>query len=215
MYEFTRGPLIWIAFLVFIGGTIYKIVTAYTQVKKEKVVLPYMDLKYGMRSIIHWVIPFGSKNMRIRPVFTILSFIFHFCLIAAPIFLLGHNLLWKEAFEISWWCFPEKVTNVMAFIVVIIGFFFLLRRMVSPTLRFINEWTDYGFILIVLLPFITGIMAYYQIFDYATVMTLHIWSGAIWLMAIPFTRVIHMIYFPLTRAYMGCEFGLVRNARDW
>jgi len=44
---------------------------------------------------------------------------------------------------------------------------------------------------------------------------LHILSGEIMLMAIPFTRLSHMLFFWFTRAYMGCEFGLVRNARDW
>jgi hypothetical protein len=41
------------------------------------------------------------------------------------------------------------------------------------------------------------------------------WSGALWLMIIPFTRIVHMLFFPFTRAYMGNEFGYVRNARDW
>jgi hypothetical protein len=32
---------------------------------------------------------------------------------------------------------------------------------------------------------------------------------------IPFTRIAHMLFFPLTRAYMGSEFGYVRGTRDW
>ena len=64
-------------------------------------------------------------------------------------------------------------------------------------------------------PFVTGLMAYYQVFDYRTMVIIHMWTGAIWLAMIPFTRIAHMLYFPLTRAYMGCEFGYVRNSRDW
>jgi hypothetical protein len=41
------------------------------------------------------------------------------------------------------------------------------------------------------------------------------WTGALFLGMIPFTRIAHMLYFPLTRAYMGSEFGYVRNAKDW
>jgi nitrate reductase gamma subunit len=59
------------------------------------------------------------------------------------------------------------------------------------------------------------LMAYYQLFPYDTIVTVHIWTGALWLAMIPFTRIAHMLYFPLTRAYMGSEFGYVRNARDW
>ena len=36
--------------------------------------------------------------------------------------------------------------------------------------------------------------------------------GEIMLVAIPFTRLSHMIFSPLTRAYMGSEFGKVRHA---
>ena len=41
----------------------------------------------------------------------------------------------------------------------------------------------------------------------------HIVTGAAWLMVIPFTRLIHMLWFPFTRAYMGSEFGAVRHSR--
>ena len=46
-------------------------------------------------------------------------------------------------------------------------------------------------------------------------MIAHIVSGEIMLIAIPFTRLSHMIFSPLTRAYMGSEFGNVRHAKDW
>ena len=46
-------------------------------------------------------------------------------------------------------------------------------------------------------------------------MILHIVSGEIMLVAIPFTRLSHMLFSPFTRAYMGSEFGGIRHARDW
>ena len=44
---------------------------------------------------------------------------------------------------------------------------------------------------------------------------LHILSGELWLAAIPFTRLSHMVLAPLSRAYIGSEFGAVRHAKDW
>jgi hypothetical protein len=58
-------------------------------------------------------------------------------------------------------------------------------------------------------------MAYYQILSYQVIIVIHMWAGAAWMAMIPFTRISHMLFFPLTRAYMGSEFGFVRNARDW
>ena len=63
MYEFSRTTLVWIAFLVFILGSAYRLVSMYRMAKKEKSVLPYFNLKAGIRSIIMWMIPFGSRNI--------------------------------------------------------------------------------------------------------------------------------------------------------
>ena len=215
MYEFTRGPLVLIAFAVFIFGSIYRIVSTIREAKKEGVVLPYMDLKYGARSILHWIVPFGSRSMRLHPVFTVLSFLFHLSLLASPFFVLAHNILCRSSWGVSLWSLPDTVSDAMAVVVVVIGVVLLLRRVVNPTVRFVTSAADYVFLAIVVAPFITGILAYHQIFDYYAMVVLHMWCGAIWLMIIPFTRASHMFLFPLTRAYMGCEFGLVRNARDW
>lgn len=215
MYEFARGPLVWIAFLVFFLGSIYRILWMIFFSKKDKVVHPYMNWKFGLRSILHWIVPFGSRNMRMQPLFTIVSFLFHICLLITPVFVLGHIVLWQESWGISWWHIPESLTNMMAIVVVFSIIIFILRRIADSTVRYVTSLSDYLLLLVVLAPFATGLLAYYQVFDYKTVITLHICAGAIWLMVIPFTRIVHMLFFPFTRAYMGCEFGLVRNSKDW
>ena len=62
---------------------------------------------------------------------------------------------------------------------------------------------------------VTGLLAFYQVFHYQTIVIIHMWTGAIFLAMVPFTRIAHMLFFPVTRAYMGSEFGKVRHARDW
>lgn len=215
MYEFSRGPLVWIAFAVFFGGGLYRLIGTILKSKKDKVVWPYMNWKYSLRSILHWIIPFGSKNMRMRPAFTIFSFAFHICLLCVPLFTLGHVLLFKESWGISWWALPGGLSTLMTFIVVLGGILFALRRISDPTVRLVTTFGDFLLICIVLAPFVTGLLASFQAFDYHTIIILHMWSGALWLCVVPFTRIVHMIMFPLTRGYMGCEFGFVRNARDW
>jgi nitrate reductase gamma subunit len=215
MYEFIRGPLVWIAFFVFIFGSIYRLVHLFIQTKKDKVVFPYLHFKFGLRSILHWIVPFGSTNMRKKPVFTIVSFLFHICLLITPVFTLGHTLSWEESWGIGWWALPEQVSNIMTIIVIMAGIIFLLRRLSDPAVRYVTALSDYIILTVVLSPFVTGLFAYYQLFDYKTILTLHIFLGCLWLMIIPFTRIVHMMFFALTRAYMGSEFGYVRNSKDW
>ena len=159
MYEFSRGPLVWIAFVIFFGGSLYRLISMIINSKKEKVVHPYMSWKYGLRSILHWVVPMGTRNMRIQPVFTVLSFLFHAGLILTPLFVLGHVMLWKESWGISWWTFPETLSNMMTIMVVITGVIFVLRRIADPTVRYVSTFKEYLMLLVVLGPFITGLMA--------------------------------------------------------
>ena len=215
MYEFARGPLVWIAFAVFVFGTLFQVVRIIRTAKKDKVVYPYMNGVFSIRSIFHWLVPFGSHNMRIRPFFTAVSFLFHFCLLITPLFVMGHLILIKESWSFGWWALPESLTNAMTIFVICGGLFFGLRRIANPTVRLVSTAGDFLLLLLVLSPFFTGLLAYYQAFDYEATITAHIVLGCFWLMAIPFTRLVHMAFFPLTRAYMGSEFGYVRNARDW
>jgi len=215
MYEFARGPLVWIAFIVFVSGCLYQLASRAKLAKKDKVVFPYLHSKYALRSIGHWIMPYASRSTRIRPVFSFLSFLFHFCLLVTPVFALGHVLSWQESWGIRWWSLPAWLGNVMSILVVAIGLIFAIRRLVDPVARYVTSASDFVILAIVLAPFVTGILAYYRVFDYMTILTLHIFSGALWLVAIPFPRLVHMLFFPFTRAYMGSEFGFVRHARDW
>ena len=215
-YNFVTGPLAWAAFIVFIAGSLYRLINMlYLVNKKEKFIYTYMSFKYSFRSIFHWITPFATVNWKMHPVLTIVTFAFHICLIIAPVFLLSHAILWDESWNISLWTLPDGVADIMTLIVVGSCIFFLVRRLVLPEVQYVTSASDYVILAIVALPFITGFIAYHQWASYQVSMILHIISGEIMLVAIPFTRLSHMLFSPFTRAYMGSEFGGVRNAKDW
>jgi nitrate reductase gamma subunit len=215
MYNFASGPLVWIAFTVFFGGMAYQLVTLLKSAEKDKVVYPYMSVKYGLRSLFHWVIPFASKNMRMRYETTLVTFAFHLCLILVPLFLTAHVAMFSFAWGANWGTLSDRTADWMTIAVVLAGVFFLVRRWMLPEVRFVTYASDYLLLAVAAAPFITGFIAHMQWFDYETMVVIHIISGAVMLMAIPFTRLSHMLFFPFTRAYMGSEFGAVRHARDW
>ena len=216
LYNFVSGPLVWLAFIIFIGGCLYRLITLIVLVhKKEKFIYSYMSWKYSLRSIIRWSTPFATENMRRHPVMTIVAYVFHVCLILTPIFLLAHVTLVDESWDLSWWTLPDTLAAIMTLLVIGACVFFLVRRLVNPEVQYVTSASDYILLTIVAAPFITGFLVYYQWFEYQTLLILHILSGEIMLVAIPFTRLSHMLFAPLTRAYMGSEFGGVRHAKDW
>lgn len=215
-YNFVTGPLAWVAFIIFIVGSLYRLINMIILVnKKEKLIFTYMSWKYSLRSILHWITPFAAVNMKKHPAMTIVSFAFHICLIITPIFLLSHIILWDESWNISWWSLPDNIADIMTLIVIAACIFFLVRRLKLPEVRFVTSASDYVLLAIVAAPFITGFLAYHQWFGYKFILILHIISGEIMLAAIPFTRLSHMLFSVFTRAYMGSEFGRVRNVKDW
>ena len=216
IYEFVSGPLAWVAFVVFIVGSFYRLIDMIRLVnKKEKFIFSYMSWKYSFRSMLKWITPFGSEGWKHNPSLTIVTFVFHICLILVPVFLLSHIILWDESWNISWWSLPDSVADIMCLVVIASCIFFLIRRITSPEVQYVTSVSDYVILAIVAAPFITGFLAYHQWFGYQVFVILHILSGEIMLMAIPFTRLSHMLYSPFTRAYMGSEFGGIRHARDW
>ncbi|MEN8212174.1 MAG: TmcC family electron transfer complex membrane anchor subunit [Thermodesulfobacteriota bacterium] len=216
IYNFVSGPLVWIAFIIFIGGSIYRIRNLIILVnKKERYIYTYMSLKYSLRSIMHWIVPFATVNWRKRPVMTITTFVFHAGLVIMPLFISGHVILFHNAWGFSWPSLPEGFTDAVTLLVIICSIIFLLRRLVLREVRFLTDASDYGVLLLAAAPFITGFLAYHNVASYHFWIILHILSGEIMLIAIPFTRLSHMLYAVFTRAYIGSEFGKVRHARDW
>lgn len=216
IYSFVRGPLLWVAFIVFIGGSLYRFISMYLLAKKKDVwVFAYMSPRYALRSIFHWIIPFGSVNMRQRPIMTVVSFAFHIGLMVAPIFLFAHTVLWDESWGISWWSLPDLAADIMTLVVIAGIIFFYVRRKTLPEVKYVTSESDFAILGVVAAPFITGFLAYHQLLEYRTMLILHMLAGEIMLAAIPFTRLAHMIFFPFTRGYTGSEFGGIRHAKDW
>jgi nitrate reductase gamma subunit len=215
-YNFLKGPMVWIAFLVFIGGSIYRIISLIKLAKEDKVVYPYLSLRYSLRSLVHWLFPFGSRNMRLHPWMTSFAFTFHIGLLVTPILLYPHVMLWHKSWGVRWWTLPENVADIMTLIVILCCVFFVLRRVFAPEVRFVTYPSDYAIIVIAAAPFITGFLAFHQmVFPYRFMLISHIILGELMLIAIPFTRLGHMLFFWLTRAHTGSEFGVSRHSKDY
>ena len=214
--DFIMGPMVWISFLIFFIGVTFRLYKMFVLVNKtEKFIFSYMSLKYSLRSIFAWLTPFLPASTRKRPFFWGVSYIFHVLLILLPVFLLSHVTLFEEKMQWTWFTLNDPVADILTIVVILALVFFIIRRMTVPEVKYLTRPSDFVFILIVALPFVTGFIAYHQFFAYKIVMIAHIISGELMIILIPFTRFFHMFMAPFTRAYIGSEFGNVRHAKDW
>lgn len=215
-YEFVTGPLAWAAWGIFLLGSAWRLFSMYKLAKaKDASSIAFMDLGFSLRSIFNWLIPFNALGWKKSPAMTVATFAFHACLIIAPIFLAAHVMLWDQFFGISYVSLPDNVADIMTLVVIGVCLYFAGRRIMQPEVRYITTGQDWLALAIVLLPFLTGFLAYHQAFNYDLMVILHVLAGEAMLVAIPFTRLSHMVFAVFTRAYMGSEFGAVRHARDW
>ena len=139
--------------------------------------------------------------------------IFHICLIVVPIWLSGHITLWEESrFEWSWSAIPDGLADWMTLIFLAIALFFLLRRIISADIRLLSTFSDYFLICVTALPFMTGYFVTHGTLDSIAFLgenmqLIHMLSGELMLILIPFTKLSHFVLFFFSRGATGIEFG--------
>ena len=212
-FLFVEGPLLWIAFLTFFIGSILR-AALFLSVsrKKDKIIYQYFSWKYVLATFGRWLLPL-NKDVIKNPIFTILGYMFHICLIVVPIWFSGHISLWEESrFEWSWTPIPDGLADWMTLIFLAIALFFLLRRIISADIRLLSTFSDYLLIVVVALPFITGYFLTHGTVDNIgflgeNIQLIHMLSGELMLILIPFTKLSHFVLFFFSRGATAIEFG--------
>ena len=216
MYDFLTGPMLWVTFLVSFGGLLVRAVMYVRGLnwQLDRVAYrPHMSygIRGGLRSILAFIIPFKARLWRVRPGFTIIFFGFHIGLLVTPIFLAAHNVMLEQAFGISLPALPTGVADGLAWVCLVGGLFMVLRRIAFPEVRIITTAYDYLLLVITLAPFVTGLIARYELGNYDFWLTAHIITGEIWLLSLPFTKLSHAILFFMSRMQLGMDYGIKRG----
>lgn len=223
LYELARGPLVWISALIFLCGIAFRARQLFSLTrKKERIFCPARPPQEERlrapspdEKKIERIVSFQNMLIGKNPIMAIVSFVFHSCLFLAPLFALGHSLLFYESWKITLPSLPDGLIDVLTIVLLGCTFFFLMRRMLIPRVQAISTAYDYVVLFLTAAPFLTGFFAYHQWFDYKTVITLHMLAGEAMLIAIPFSKIGHMVFFFFVRVLVGSETSLWRGNRTW
>lgn len=224
MYALVTGPLLWLAFLVFTGGLAYRIVRLLRLTEKRAAMVcpvtrrkddaPRLAMSAEERKLDR-IARFQTSVLGQHPVMTSVSTVFHLCLLVVPLFLMGHNVMLRNGVGVSLPSLPDRLADVLTLVVLGGAVFFLVRRVAVPKVAAISSGTDYAVLLITVLPYLTGYLARHQALAYQPLLTVHILTGELMLVAIPFTKVGHMVFFFFGRLVLAGEFCLGRGNRVW
>jgi len=215
--------MLWISFIVFIAGLVFQIYKIFSiTVKKEapSLILEDADNKRLAKLIEYLKKTVSTVNLKgtilgTQPHVALLSFIFHVCIIITPFFVLAHNILLFESWRFKLYSFSELTTDILTIVFLSCAALFLIRRVFIRTVRAVSGIYDYLLLLITAAPFITGFLAYHQLFKYETIIIIHILFGELMLIAVGLTKLGHMIFFFFVRLNIGSEYSFRGGSRSW
>ena len=216
MYDLLTGYLFWLSLAVFFIGGLVRIVLYFKGLNWQMDRVAYREypaegFKGALRSIYAWFLPFGTHGWRKQPFMTLLFFGFHIGAVLVPLFLLAHNTFLEEKVGFSLFTLNTVIADILTWAVVISAFFLVLRRIALPEVRILTTWYDYFIILVAAAPFITGLLARYEVGNYSFWLLAHIFCGELLLVLIPFTKLSHVVLFFASRAQLGMDFGIKRG----
>lgn len=212
--EFARGPLFYVALLVFVGGMVYRLVNVIgLGWKKDRV--PFIGSRVGgviktfLKGFVIWpFIPWVKNTFNRNPLIYIGGGLFHLGLFAVIFLGTPHMLAWKSLLGFGWPTLPLPIVDWLAAVAIVAMLILLINRIIHPVLRLISGPAEYMAWLLVFLPMVTGyIMTHHLWFQYEVLYSLHMISVDALLIWIPLSRISHFIFYFFARTIHGREFG--------
>lgn len=184
--SFLAGPFLYVTIPLCIAGLIRKAVII-IEGRRQGLKFPVFQTNGADEPSL----TFTARN----PVFAAVSILFHLAIIAAPLTARGHGIL----LDLSWGFLPPRFnplfTSSFTGLAMVTGIILLSRRIFVKHVRALSSLQDYLLMLIVLLPFVTGMMAKGGIGDYEIVMSIHYSGAHLMLITFGWTRLGHFVFF--------------------
>lgn len=188
--SFLEGPLLWIVFLILIIGILTRLVIFFVEIIRNSSSNEFR-LGYNLAILGRFFAPFHMAVPK-RPFYAALRYIFHVCMIAVPIWLSGHIVLWTESrFEWEWNALQDVWADWMTIILLGLATYFFIRRIVLKDIRLTSSLLDYVLIILTALPFMTGYFLTHGSLDAVPFLgdnmrSIHVMSGEVMMLMVVF-----------------------------
>jgi nitrate reductase gamma subunit len=201
--EFVRGPLFRLCFTIMVLGLcriffldIWSVYKAYKKACDKK-----MPWKLIIGRSWEWIFPIKRISNNFQ-VYSVLSILFHIGLILVPIFLFAHIQLWKGSVGISWPALPYNWSLWLTISTIVFAISLFAGRLIIKQARTLSRKQDYLWLILLMVPFLSGFICANLNIDpqsYQFFMLLHILSGELIFILIPFSKIAHCVLAPLSQ----------------
>jgi len=203
-----RGPGFKIALIIFIVGLVFRVTQNLVVGRSKELAAAKGDrMKHGLVTI--WRRSFFHPYMSHRGYFTLIAgYIFHLGFLITLFLLSQHIIMFKSVLNFGWPALPPAIIDITGLLAIAALFAILFHRITDPVLQQISDYQDYLAWLLTLLPLATGFLLMHPMtLPYKWVLASHIMSAEILLIAIPFTKLSHMLSIFISRWYNGAIAG--------
>ena len=202
LLEFAKEPLFKFSFALMILG-LFRIV-ALTLFGAGEALFRAGDraIDYGqiVRDTFSWLLPV-RRWADLRPVYSLISILFHIALISVPFFLAAHVSLWTRATGLAWSAMPQVPADLLTVLVIFGGPALFFMRLFYRSARAISRFQDYFWPLMLTVPALTGFLCANGDLSagaYRSLMLIHVLCANAIMAFIPFTKLAHCVLMPLT-----------------
>lgn len=161
----------------------------------------------GWRTIFSRSLP-PPGMVRASPVTYFGGYVFHIGFLLIVVLFVPHIEVVRGVLGLSWPGLPSPLVDMIAVASLLALIAVLIDRMTNKVKRMLSGWGDYFAWLLTFLPLATGYLAYHHLLlDYTLMLALHILSVELLLVALPFTKLTHVVTLFFARWYNGDWFG--------
>jgi nitrate reductase gamma subunit len=214
--EWARGPGFRFAFGLMLLGVIRLLVL--NTIHIIEIIRHAQDRDIPGRLIVgdalRWLFPLNRVG-RARIPFALASILFHLSIIVVPIFRGAHILLWERGVGLAWPAIPQSWADYLTLAAIATAIVLLARRAFVPLTRSLSRVQDYVLPLVIAVPFASGYLAMHpgvNPFDYNATMLVHVMSGNLIFILIPFSKLSHLVLFPSSQVISEMGWHLVPDS---
>lgn len=199
--DLARGPLFRISLAICLLGLLYRLgVTAWEMAAAHRRagdrLLPHGAI---LRATAQWLLPW--KLLKVRPLFSLASILFHAGILLVPLFYVGHVALWTRWLPASWPRLGAGTADVLTWLALAGLLGVLAWRLLVKSSRDLTRAGDVGILLLLLLVTASGYWAAHPASSPLaprTMLLVHMLAGNLALILTPLTKIVHCILAPLT-----------------
>lgn len=206
--NWVRGPGLEYATVIFLVGIVMRFIEMWLIGRKRDLARPRASAAAGgWHTIWRRSIP-TEGVMKNSPLVIIAGYIFHIGFLVVLLFFVPHIQFFKNVIGFSWAGLSSPVIDFLSILTIAALFALLVHRLIDPVRRFLSGFQDYLVWVVTTLPLVTGYMAMHMdVMPYNTMLAIHIFTVEILMVVLPFTKLMHMFTFAMSRYYNGATMG--------